>query len=278
MRNDPITVEPVAGALGAEVGGIDLARLDAAAVSRLREAFLEHQVLFFRNQDLSPEAYVAFASRFGRPVEYPFAKGVPGFPVITEIIREPDQKTTFGGYWHSDTTYKSEPPKSTMLYCLETPKAGGDTAFANMYRAYETLSPGMRRLLDGLQAVSSSKRSTSRSVHLSTGSMQANDKAPDSLQAEHPVVRTHPETGRKALFINPTHTTRFVDMTEAESRPLLEFLFQHAQMPEFTCRFRWAPGSVAIWDNRCTWHKAIADYDGHRRVMRRITIAGDRPA
>ena len=275
-----MSVRPVSGALGAEVSGVDLARLDDAAFAAIYDAFLAHHVLFFHDQSLSPEAYLDFARRFGPPADYPFAKGLEGYPQITEIVKEPHQTTNFGGMWHTDTTYSDCPPKATMLSAVETPEAGGDTLFANMHLAYETLSEGYRRILDGLTGVNSSAlhAASLRGDHLETGSMGAKPAARPVLEAEHPVVRTHPETGRKALYVNPAHTARFAAMTREESVPLLDYLFDHAVRPEFTCRFRWRPGSLAVWDNRSTWHSAINDYDGHRRVMRRITIEGDRPS
>jgi len=182
----------------------------------------------------------------------------------------------FGGIWHSDTVYLDRPPMATMLVAREVPPYGGDTLFANMYAAYEALSPGMQRLLDGVRAVHSSA--------LADVSKTREDRIRDrgagddhEYVAEHPVVRTHPETGRKALYVNVAHTVRFADMTEDESRPLLRFLFEHSVRPEFTCRFRWRVGSVALWDNRCVMHNPVNDYHGHKRAMHRISLAGDVP-
>ena len=272
-------LRPLAGALGAEVLGCDLSTMDEAGFAAVHQAFLDHQVLVFRDQDLTPETYVAVARRFGDPVEYPFAKGIEGFPEITMIVKEPHQTSNFGGMWHSDTTYKPEPPKATMLLCRETPEAGGDTIFACQYRAYEALSGGMKSLLSGLKGVSSSAKNASvlRATHLATGSMKGTEKD-DTLTAAHPAVRAHPETGRNALYVNRSHTVAFEGMTEAESAGTLEYLFQHQIQPEFTARVRWAPGTLVIWDNRSSQHCAINDYDGHRREMWRITLAGDVPS
>ncbi|MEC9367728.1 MAG: TauD/TfdA family dioxygenase [Pseudomonadota bacterium] len=274
-----ITVEPVSGALGAAISGVDLSSVDDSIFAEIHEAFMAHQVLFFHGQSMTPEDYVAFARRFGEPIEYPFAKGLEGYPEITEIIKEPHQTSNFGGMWHSDTTYLQNPPMATMLMCVETPAAGGDTLFASMTKAYDRLSGGMKELLAPLKAVNTSALNAAslRGDHLKSGSMGQGAKIREVLTAEHPVIRTHPVTGQKAIYVNPSHTERFAGMTREESAGLLGFLFTHAVRPEFTCRFRWAPGSVTIWDNRCTWHDAINDYDGHRRVMRRITIAGDAP-
>ncbi|WP_374449640.1 TauD/TfdA dioxygenase family protein, partial [Stella sp.] len=272
-----ITVRKVAGALGAEISGLDLRRgLDPETARTVRQALLDHLVIFFRDQDLTPDQFLAFARAFGRPVEYPFVKGLPGHPEIIEVLKREHETVNFGGIWHSDTTYLEEPPMGSILLAREIPPYGGDTLFANMYLAYETLSPGMRRMLDGLVGVSTSAKAD---VSKTREDRLKDNAAPDartSYEAEHPVVRTHPETGRKALFVNVAHTARFKDMTEAESQPLLDFLCQHLTRPEFTCRFVWQPGSIAFWDNRATQHNPVNDYHGFRRLMHRITLAGDR--
>jgi len=277
MAKGQLSVTPLTGALGAEVAGVDLARLDDAALARIEEAFLAHQVLLFRDQRLDPAAQLGLARRLGVPEAYPFAAGLEGFPEITEIVKEPQQTSNFGGMWHSDTTYQPIPPKATLLYAVETPEAGGDTLFANMYLAYETLSAGLRRLLDGLRVVNSSALNAGalRGDHLKSGSMSPGGAA--ALRAEQPAVRVHPETGRRALYVNPAHSAGFAGLSAEESRPILRYLFDHAVRPEHTCRLRWSPGALALWDNRCTWHRAINDYDGRRRVMRRISIRGERP-
>jgi taurine dioxygenase len=271
---DALDVRPLAGALGAEVHGVNLGTLGGVDLDAVRRAFLDHQVLVFRDQDLTPEAYIRAASAFGQPVPYPYAKGIDGHPEITLIIKEAHQTSNFGGMWHSDTTYKPDPPKATMLYCRETPEAGGDTVFACQYRAYEALSAGLRDMLSGLNGVSSSAKNASalRGTHLATGSMQGTGKD-DTMTASHPAVRVHPETGRRALYVNRSHTIGFEGWSEAESKPVLEHLFQHQIQPEMTARVRWAPGTVVIWDNRSSQHCAINDYDGHRREMWRITLA-----
>src|ERR1700674_2744400 len=278
MRNDRIEVRPVAGALGAEILNIDLARdLGEETIGALRRAWLEHLVVFFRDQTLEPERFLRLARRFGEVIEYPFVKGIEGFPEITTEIGRENEKMNFGGLWHSDTAYLDRPPMATMLIAREVPSFGGDTLFANMYLAYETLSEGMRRMLDGLVAVNSSAKTDvtrTREDRLRDGAKQ---DAKQQYAAEHPVVRTHPETGRKALYVSFGHTVRFKDMTAEESAPILHYLFQHTARPEFTCRFRWQVGSVALWDNRCTQHNPINDYHGFRRVMHRVTLAGDRP-
>ena len=271
-----IEVRPIAGALGAEIEGVDVMRpLEDEVVAEIRHAFLEHLVVFLRSQTLTPQKLLAFARRFGEPMEYPQLKGLPECPLVTPVVKLEHERVNFGGIWHSDTTYLERPPMASMLYAVEIPPYGGDTLFANQYLAYETLSEAYRKLLDGLTGVSSSlKADASRTREDRLRAVGAERK---TLVAEHPVVRTHPETGRRALYVNVGHTTHFKGLSEEESRPLLEFLFQHQVRPEFTCRFRWEAGSLAFWDNRCAQHNPVNDYHGYRRLMHRITLAGDRP-
>jgi taurine dioxygenase len=278
MADHSLQIQPIAGAIGAEIAGVHLAAdLDESTVAAIPRAWLDHLVIFFRGQELPPEHLLAFARRFGEVVEYPFINGIEGFPLITPVVKLEHERVNFGGLWHTDTAYLKHPPMGTMLVAREVPPYGGDTLFANMYLAYETLSPGMRRMLDGLVGVNSSAKAhvtKTREDRIRDG---ARPVAQREYVAEHPVVRTHPETGREALYVNPGHTVRFKDMTEAESAPLLQYLFAHQQRPEFTCRFRWEVGSLAFWDNRCVQHNPINDYHGHRRVMHRVTLAGDKP-
>jgi len=272
-----IDVQPIAGGLGAEITGVDLARdLPDATVAEIRRAWLEHLVVFFRDQTLPPEALLGFARRMGTPVEYPFVQGIDGFPEIISVTKLPHETVNFGGIWHSDTAYLAQPPMATLLVAREVPPHGGDTLFANMYAAYETLSPGLQRVLDGLRAVNSSALADVSKTREDRIREQGHGDDREFL-AEHPVVRTHPETGRKALYVNVAHTLRFVDMTEEESRPLLRFLFDHSVRPELTCRFAWRTGSVALWDNRCAMHNPVNDYHGFTRTMHRVSLAGDVP-
>jgi taurine dioxygenase len=275
-----IAVRPLAGALGAEITGVDLAtNLSDDTVHEIRRAWLEHLVVFFRDQVLAPDEFLAFARRLGEPVEYPFVKGIDGFPEIITVSKLPHETVNFGGIWHSDTVYLERPPMATMLVAREVPPVGGDTMWANMYAAYESLSPGMQRLLENLRAVNSSALadvSKTREDRI-RDSGDSGDGGDREYLSEHPVVRTHPETGRKALYVNVAHTQRFVDMTEEESGGLLRYLFAHSIRPEFTCRFQWRVGSVALWDNRCAMHNPINDYHGHTRTMHRISLAGDVP-
>ena len=278
MSYQSIEVSPVAGAIGAEIGGVDLAAgLTDAAVAEIRQALLAHLVVFFRDQDLTPADQLAFAERFGRPAEYPFVQGLDDFPLITPVVKLEHETVNFGGIWHSDTVYLAEPPMGTMLYARELPPYGGDTLFANQYLAYETLSAGMRALLDPLVAINTANKADAAETRADRLRDAPKDASAVQTTSEHPVVRTHPETGRKALYVNIGHTLRFKDMTERESAPILEYLFAHQVRPEFTCRFRWRPGSLAFWDNRAAQHNPINDYHGQRRVLHRITLAGDKP-
>jgi len=272
-----IAVAPVAGAIGAEIIGVDLAAaVDDETVAEIRRAWLEHCVVFFREQFLAPEAFLAFARRIGEPVEYPFVQGIDGFPEIIAVTKLPHETVNFGGIWHSDTVYLERPPMGTLLLAREVPPYGGDTLFASMYAAFDALSPGMQRALENLRAVNTSALADVSKTR--EDRMRDHGRAGEKeYVAEHPVVRVHPETVRKALYVNVAHTQRFVDMTEDESRPLLRFLFEHAVRPEFTCRFQWRVGSIALWDNRCAMHNPVNDYHGHTRSMHRITLAGDVP-
>ena len=273
-----ITVTRIAGAIGAEIGGVDLRReLPDETIAEIRRAWNEHVVIFFRDQELTNAQYLAFAERIGKPVAYPFIRGIEGFPVITPVIKLENDRINFGGVWHSDTTYLQEPPMGTFLIAREVPPQGGDTLFANQYLAYEALSDGLKQTLSTLIGISSSAKAD---VSKSREDRMANSpaaRANEVLEAEHPVVRTHPETGRKALYINIGHTLRFKDWTVEESASLLNYLHQHQIKPEFTCRFQWRTGSLALWDNRAALHYPLNDYHGYRRVMHRITLQGDRP-
>ncbi len=273
-----LEVRPIAGALGAEVGGVDLSQeLCDSTIAEIRQALLDHLVVFFRDQDLTPARHLAFAKRFGELVEYPLVKGLEGYPEIMNVVKLEHEKHNFGGLWHSDTTYLEKPPMGSILLARELPPYGGDTEFANMYLAYETLSDGMKSLLAPLKGVSVSNLSKvqkTRQSRLNDGAKLAQETV---LTATHPVIRIHPETGRKALYVNGAHTIRFEGLSDEESAPLLEYLFKHQTRPEFTCRFRWEPGSIAFWDNRATQHNPINDYHGFKRIMHRITLAGDKP-
>lgn len=272
-----LDIRPLSGALGAEVLGVDLSRpLDEVAFAEVRAAYHRHGVIFFRDQRLTPEQHIAFARRWGGINVNRFFQPVEGHPVIAEVRKEPDQERNIGGGWHTDHSYDTAPAMGSILYALEVPACGGDTLFASMYRAYETLSEGLQRTLEGLKAWHSSRHVFGQSSQdlESRRDGRIGNAALATQDALHPVVITHPETGRKALYVNPEFTLRFDGWSETESAPLLGYLYEHAARPEFTCRFRWEEGSIAFWDNRATWHRALNDYHGQRRLMHRITVEG----
>ena len=276
-------VEPLCGAGGAELSGVDASRpLSAETVAELRRALAEHCVIFLRDQVLTPEQQKAFASHFGPLSATPFIKPLDGHPEMMRIVREADEtkKLNFGGRWHTDMTFSPEPVLGTCLYCREAPAVGGDTIWTNQMLAFDALSDGLKKKLEGMRVMHSAKRSYGpqgayadddlKSMRIKVGEEGTREQA-------HPCIRTHPETGRSILFVNWVYCIRFEDMTEEESAPLLDFLNRHSQRPEFQIRFRWRKGSLALWDNRSTQHIAVNDYAGYRRVMDRLTIAGDRP-
>ena len=273
-----VEIRPLTGAIGAEISGVDISKaLTAQTVDEIRQALLAHLVIFLRDQDITPAQQLAFVSRFGEPDIYPFVKGLDNYPQITPVLKRPEETINFGGIWHSDTVYQAEPPMATVLYAKELPPIGGDTLFASQYQAYESLSAPLRAFLEGLTAVNSAAKGSSAQTREDRVVDGGTGLAAEVMQAEHPVVRTHPETGRKALYVNTGHTVRFTGMTEAESTPILEYLYQHQIKPEFCCRFVWRPGSLAFWDNRCAQHYPVNDYHGHTRLLHRITLKGDKP-
>ncbi|HEY5700995.1 MAG TPA: TauD/TfdA family dioxygenase [Gammaproteobacteria bacterium] len=269
---------PISPALGAEIYGVDISKkLDGPIVAEIRAALLENLVIFFRDQRLTPETLIAFAERFGKLSRYPFVKGMDDYPDVVEVVKREDETHNFGGIWHSDTTYLQTPPLGSVLYAVNIPPVGGDTLFANMYLAYESLSDGMKEFLDGLKAVNSANKPDAAIGRVKRVAERPGGEDETRTEAVHPIVRTHPETGRKALYVNRGHTVKIEGFSEEESKPILEYLYGHMTRPEFTCRFRWTPGAVAFWDNRPAQHNAINDYQGFRRVMQRVTLAGERP-
>ncbi|MFM1960968.1 MAG: hypothetical protein RL588_2485 [Pseudomonadota bacterium] len=270
-----LTIRKVAGALGAEISGVDLSQdLPDAVIAEIRGALVEHQVIFFRDQALSPARQVAFGRRFGPLNIHPYVRGMEGHPEVMEIIKEPGDKTNFGGGWHSDTSFLERPAIGSILHAIELPEWGGDTLFSSQVAAWEALSPGMKATLEGLRAVHSAGREYSAQGHSAQkrASMSVVEAEGAVGEYVHPVVLVHPESGRKALYVNPAFTMRFEGWTKRESRPLLDFLFEHCRYEGYTCRFNWRPGSVAFWDNRQVWHFALNDYPGQRRHMRRVTV------
>jgi len=271
-------IKRLSGALGAEIIGLDLTQsLSSDLTKEIREVFLKNSVIFLRNQSLTSQQFMNFATAMGEPIQYPFVKGFDDFPQIIEVKKLEHEKVNFGGVWHSDTTYLETPPMGSMLLSKEIPPFGGDTLFACQYAAYESLSDTMQRLLEGLQGVNSSAKADVSKTREDRIKSDGNESLPKSFSSSHPVVRTHPETGRKALFINTAHTTGIEGLTDKESAALLSFLFEHQVKPEFTCRWAWEPDALAFWDNRCAQHNPINDYHGFRRVLHRITLQGDKP-
>lgn len=275
-----ISVSPVAGALGAEVAGVDLAGdLDNQTFDEIHRALLAHHVIFFRDQALTPESQVAFGRRFGPLNRHPYVTPLPDTPDVFAIVKEPEDVHHFGNGWHIDISYLEKPAYGAMLYGVEVPPYGGDTMFTNLHRAYEALSDGMQRMLGGLTGVYSNARTygpDAKRFKEGVKAMSVTQQAKVN-RVEHPLVRTHPDTGRKSLFFSELHLIGIKAMKDEEAAPILSFLADHCARPEFVCRFRWRKGSLAFWDNRCTAHYAIDDFQGMRRVMHRVTVEGDKP-
>jgi len=270
-----LNIRRVAGALGAEISGVDLSQpLADDTIAAIRRALVEHQVIFFRDQDLTPAQQVAFGARFGPLNIHPYVAGMAGQPEVMEIIKEPSDRINFGGGWHSDMSFLETPAIGSILYAVELPEWGGDTLFASQAAAFEALSPGLQATLEGLNAVHSASREYSAQGHSAQkrGSMKVAEADGYVGEYVHPMVLVHPETGRKALYVNPAFTLRIEGWKTSESKALLDYLFNHSRYEAFTCRFSWRPGSVAFWDNRSVWHFALNDYPGQRRHMRRVTV------
>jgi taurine dioxygenase len=277
-----IQITPISGALGADISGVDLsASLNSTDQAQIEAAFHEHLVLCFRDQHLNPESLLALTQRLGGAGETPYLTGLADYPDVVPIIKEATEKSaaTFGAGWHTDFTFQQCPPSRTLLYAVDVPAAGGDTLYANLYAAYDALSTGMKDLLEHLTATHSATRSYGPEAKLKDRleSMTINNDSHEPATMTHPVIQTHPVTGRKALWINPVYTLQFTGMTQAESAPLLNYLNDLIVTPSLTCRVRWHKGSLTMWDNRCTQHCATTDYRGQRREMLRTTVAGQQP-
>ena len=277
MDYKEIEVTPQSTALGAVISGIDLSKEPSKrAMAELEDAFGRYSVIFFRDQNLTPQQHIVMAKRWGAINVNRFFKPLDGYPQIAQVIKEANQKENIGGTWHTDHSYDLIPAMGSMLYAREVPTVGGDTLFSSMYLAYEALSEDMKKMLADLKAWHSSRHAFGYSVtdseHFEDGRLANPGQA--TQDALHPVVITHPLTGRKALYVNADFTVRFDGWTVEESQPILDLLYAHGARQEFTCRFHWEPGSIAFWDNRATWHYAMNDYQGHRRIMHRITLEG----
>ncbi|MGD8860924.1 MAG: TauD/TfdA family dioxygenase [Myxococcales bacterium] len=276
---EDIELQPLSGLTGAAVLGVDLStELSDDTVAAIRRALVDHHVLVFRDQQLTPAQQLRFGRRFGELDTHPFVASNPEHPQIIDIITEPDDAANFGGGWHSDLSFLEEPDLGSILYAVQLPPAGGDTLYANQHAAYDRLSDTMKRMLEGLTALHSASAQyaeggySTRSRAVATGNSELATQT-----VEHPVVRTHPESGEKALYVNPAFTVRIKGMRRDESDALLSFLYRHAVKEPFTCRVHWEPGTLTMWDNRSVQHYALHDYAGHRRHMRRVTVKGDRP-
>ena len=268
-------IAPSNGGCGAEIRGVDLNALSDEEVQAVADAQAEHGVVFFRDQRLTPDGQLAAAKRFGAINVNRFFTPVPEQPQVALVLKEPQHKTNVGGAWHTDHSYDQAPALGSMLYALEVPSSGGDTLFANMYRAFEALSPGLRKTLAGLRAVHSSRHVFGRQGYFATQGDERYGNAEKATQdAVHPMVVRHPRSGRPALYVNPGFTVGIEGWAASESQPLLDMLYGVATRAEHTCRFQWRVGSVAFWDNRATWHYALNDYPEERRLMHRVTVEG----
>jgi taurine dioxygenase len=273
LRGNHLEIRPMSGTTGAEIGGVDLGQaLSDATVAGIRATLSQYGVVVFREQSLTPEQHIAVARCFGEINVNRFFAHAEGYPEIALVAKEPDQTANIGGGWHTDHSYDEIPALGSMLYARAVPVTGGDTLFASMYAAYDALSDQLKQTLRGLRAVHSSRHVFGIERPEMKGRIGNTELA--TQDAIHPVVITHPDSGKPALYVNPGFTLRFDGWTADESRPLLAYLYQHAARPEFTCRLRWENGSLAFWDNRSTWHYALNDYHGQRRLMHRITIEG----
>lgn len=267
-------ITPVSAVLGAEISEVDVRNLDDAQAAKISQAWAEHGVLFFRDQDLLPDDHIAFARRFA-PIDINrFFQPVDGHPEVAMVLKEADQELNIGGGWHTDHSYDEAPARGSILLAREVPPSGGDTKFLSVAAAYAALSDGMKATLSTLRAHHSNEhvfgKETQRAYDF--GGRLGNSEAVGGTV--HPVVIAHPDTGQELLYVNPGFTTHFVGWTKPESKALLSFLYEHMASPEFTIQFSWEPGSIAMWDNRSTWHWALNDYAGHRRLMHRITVSG----
>ena len=282
MNTDYNTIEvtPLSRSVGAELSGVDIAAdISAKQFAEIRRAFTDHGVIFFRDQIITPDQHIEFARRWGKINVNRFFQPVENHPIIAEVRKEPDQRSNIGSAWHTDHSYDQIPAMGSILYARAVPAIGGDTMYSSMYAAYESLSDGMKKMLHGLRAEHSSRHVFGEQAYVDRDLEEINGRlgntAAATQDAFHPVVIRHPLSGRPALYVNEDFTVKFEGWSKEESQPLLKYLYQHARQNEFTCRFKWREGSMAIWDNRATQHYALNDYHGEFRLMHRITIEGE---
>ena len=267
-------IRPLAGAMGAEILDVDLKNINDDTFNEIYKAFVDYQVIGILDQDLNSDQYLEFGRKWGEIHHYPYMKGLETHPEILEIVKTEKDTYAFGNVWHSDGSFTEIPPKATMLYAQELPPAGGDTLFANMYQAYDTLSDRMKEILGSLRGLYVGDQPLKLGNFTGAKSMKQQDPGKTKVHTYHPIIRTHPDSKNKALYIGG-HAVEIEGMTKEESTPILNYLKSHSTRPEFICRLKWSPGTIAIWDNRCTQHYAVDDYAGFRRRMHRITIIGE---
>ncbi len=267
-------IKPLTGGLGAEIFGADVA--DPTQFDRLHQAFTDNAVIVVRDQKISPDDQIAFAERFGKININRFFTKVEGYEKVALVLKEPDARQAIGERWHTDHSYDTAPAMCSILHAIETPEVGGDTCFASMYTSFENLSDGLKNTLRGMKAWHSSRHifGAARDASESRKDGRIGNAVAATQDSIHPCVIKHPLSGREALYVNPEFTTHFDGWSPEESAALIAYLEQHCTKPEYTCRIRWRPGDITIWDNRATWHKAVNDYHGHRRLMHRITVEG----
>jgi taurine dioxygenase len=276
-----LAVQPLCGVLGAEVLGVDLSQpLSDSVMATIRGALLDYEVVFFRDQELSRDAQVAFAQRFGKPDIHPIANGMTEHPEVIKVWKPAGESASFGTGWHTDNSFFQSPTILSFLYGVTIPPFGGDTLYASTTRAYEALSETMRGMLDELVAVHSASaaydpKTTGEAKYRGETAITYRYSSVIEEEVEHPVIQVHPESGRRSIYVNPMFTQRIVGLTARESDALLQLLYRHVAQPDFQCRFRWQPGSLALWDNRVTQHYALDDYREHERLMYRVTVSAD---
>lgn len=278
MSDAPFTITPAGRTLGAEIGGLDLSQpLDPAAFAALYAALIEHKLIYFRDQDMTPEQQVAFGRQFGELETHPFRPDRPGIPELVVLDNHRDNPVLSTDIWHADTTFREGPTKFSILRCLEVPERGGDTLWADMVAAYEGLSPRFREFIAGLEAIHDFKNFSLLYGDDDEGQDKLAEMRKKYPKPAHPVVRTHPDTGERVLYVNPQFTVRIKGLSVKESDAILSVLYEQAKTPEYQFRLSWRPGTVAVWDNRSTQHYASNDYWPERRHMERVAVVGEKP-